>query len=116
MRAFQFWILVLGATLVSLLMMKNVFIAHAFNREQRVLVQSEQMAAAAPEYETAWKTLAMHIYEKSRSDPTLADVLKNAAVQVRSEASPTPDAGATPAPVPPTAPMPSVPPKAPATP
>jgi hypothetical protein len=114
MRSFQFWILVLGATLVSLLMMKNVFIARAFNREQRQLVQNQQMADAASQYETAWKTLAMHIYEKSKADPSLAEILKNAAVQVRSETTPAPEAGATPAASP--SPMSSVPPKAPGTP
>ena len=114
MRSFQFWILVLGATLVSLLMMKNVFIARAFNREQRQLVQDTQMADAAPQYETAWKTLAMHIYEKSKTDPALAIVLKNADVQVRSDEPPAPDASTTPSPS--TTAMPSVPAKAPSTP
>ena len=116
MRAFQFWILVLGATLVSLLMIKNVFIIRALNKQQRLLIQSEQMASAAPQYENAWKTLAMHVYQSSRNDPTLAAVLKNAAVQVRSEASANPDAGTTLAPSPATAPLTPAPVKMPATP
>jgi hypothetical protein len=113
MRAFQFWLLVLGATLVSLLMMKNVFIAREFNRQQHELIHSEQMANAEPQYENAWKTLAMHIYEKSKADPALAQVLKNNDVQVRSDEStaPAPDSSATPSPG--TSPMPSVPAKAP---
>ena len=116
MRSFQFWILVLGATLVSLLMMKNVFIAREFNKQQHELVQREQMAAAAPQYETAWKTLAMHIFEKSKTDPALAILLKNADVQVRSDEPATPSADSSNTPSPATSSMPSVPAKAPANP
>ncbi len=103
----------MGATLVSLLMMKNVFIARSFNREQRQLVQDQQMADAAPQYETAWKTLAMHIYEKSKTDPALAELLKNADVQVRAEETPAPGTESTPAPGTPG--LPPVPGKSPAT-
>ena len=109
MRSFQFWILVVGATLVSLLMIKNVFIAREFNRTQHQLVQDGEMAAAAPQYETAWKTLAMHIYEKSKTDPALAAILKNAAVQIRSDATSSTNADAATPPAPATSVTPSVP-------
>jgi hypothetical protein len=117
MRTFQFWLLVLGSTLVSALMIKQIFLSRELNQAQRVLIDSQQLAASAPEYENAWQQLAKHIYLASRQDPTLAAVLKTAAVEVRtkpSDNSGAPSTTSTSAPA--TGPMPSVPAKAPGTP
>jgi hypothetical protein len=94
-------------------MIKDVFLARALNQQQRVLVESQQLAAAAPEYVNAWTKLAESIYRNSRQDPAFEAVLKKSGVEIRSDSGPAPAATA---PAPATAPMPSVPPKAPGTP
>src|SRR5258708_27642968 len=63
MRRFQFWILVVGSSLVGLLMIKQIFLSRALNQEQSVLIGSEETAASAQTYETAWQKLAMSIFQ-----------------------------------------------------
>lgn len=106
MRALQFWILLLGSTFVSILCIKQIFLSRQLNLAQRVYVDSQETASTAGSYEEAWKQLAIHIYQASRQDETLADVLKNEKVDIHPNA--TPGTGTVPAPV-----APSTPPKAP---
>jgi hypothetical protein len=94
MRAAQFWILLLGSSFVSVLLIKQIFLNRDFNQEQRVLVESQQTASTGPAYENAWKQLALHIYQGSRQDPALAEVLKKENVEIH----PNPAAGADSAP------------------
>lgn len=77
MRNTQFWILLLGSTLVSGLLIKQIFLSHALNQEQSSLVDSQETASSGPAFENTWKQLAIHIYQASRQDPVLVDVLKN---------------------------------------
>jgi hypothetical protein len=93
MRAAQFWILLLGSSFVSVLFIKQIFLSRALDQEQRQLVDSQETASTGSGYENAWTQLAKHIYPASRQDPALAQVLKNANVEVHA----TPAAGAAPA-------------------
>src|ERR1017187_6839978 len=102
MRAAQFWILLLGSSFVSVLLIKQIFLGRALDQEQRLLVDSQETASTATGYENAWRQLAIHIYQAGRQDPALAGVLKNANVEIH----PSPAAGAGAAP----ATTPSVPP------
>ncbi len=83
MRVLQFWILVLGSTLVSALMIKQIFLTRDLDQEQRLFVDSQETAATEPGYENAWHKVAIHIYLASRQDPALAQVLKDNGIQVR---------------------------------
>jgi len=83
MRAIQFWILLLGSSLVSVLLIKQIFLSRALNVEQRVLLDSQEVASTGNEYESAWKQLAIHIYQASHQDPALTEVLKNENVMVQ---------------------------------
>jgi len=82
MRSFQFWVLLLGSTFVSSLLIKQIFLSRALNQEQRILADSQEMADSATTYENAWKQLALHIFQASRQDPALAQVLKNDNVEI----------------------------------
>jgi hypothetical protein len=94
MRSFQFWILLLCSTFVSILYLKQIFLSRDLNQAQRVLVDSQEAISQGNTYENMWKQLAMRIYQASRQDPVLAGVLKKENVQVRA-APPTPP-GSTP--------------------
>ena len=95
MRRFQFWLLVIGSTLVSLLMVKQIFLSRALNHEQRTLIDCQDTASTAPTYQTAWQKLSLAIYDSSRQDPEFAAVLKNAGVEIRTKANDLPS-GSTP--------------------
>jgi hypothetical protein len=95
MRAAQFWILLLGSSFVSVLLIKQIFLGRALDQEERLLVDSRETASTGPGYENAWKQLAIHIYQASRQDPALAQLLKNANVDIH--ANPAAGAGAAPA-------------------
>ncbi len=58
-----------GSTLVSAVMIKQIFLLRELNQKQRQLVENQAFAATAQEYGNAWQTLAMHIYQSSRQDP-----------------------------------------------
>jgi len=104
MRAFQFWILVLGSTLVSILMIKQIFLNRSINEERRLLAESQQTFSEGGNFENAWKQLAMHIYQTGKDDPALIDVLKKANIDVHP--TPNPNAVSTPAPTPSASPNP----------
>lgn len=111
MRAFQFWILILASTVISGLMIKQIFLTRDLNQLQRTLVESQQVISEGSEYHNAWQKLAMSIYQASRQDPTLDAVLKSEKVEVRATKPPGPGTA-----VPPTAPAPSTAAKAPVAP
>jgi hypothetical protein len=77
MRSFQFWILLFGSFFVSGLLIKEIFLSRAMTQEHRVLVDSQETAASGPDWENAWKQVAIRIYPLSLKDPALAEVLKN---------------------------------------
>jgi hypothetical protein len=88
MRALQFWILLLVSSFVSLLLIDQIFLSRALNRQQRMLVDSEEIVSSATAYENNWKQLAIHIYQASRQDPALVEVLKNEGVSIHSGVPP----------------------------
>jgi hypothetical protein len=83
MRSLQFWILLLGSTFVSLFYFKQIFLARDLNQEQRILLDSQEVISQGNSYESMWKQLALRVFQASRQDPELADVLKKENVQVR---------------------------------
>jgi hypothetical protein len=82
MRALQFWILMLASMIVCGLMIKQVFLTRELNQLQRTLLESQDVVSQGSSYENAWKQLATHIYQASRQDPTLADILRKENVAV----------------------------------
>jgi len=80
--------LVVGSSLVSLMMIKQISLSRELNQQQGVLIESEETASTATTYQTAWQKLAMAIYESSRQDPNFAAVLKNANVEIHARPSP----------------------------
>jgi hypothetical protein len=87
MRSFQFWILLLCSSFVTFLYIKQIFLSRDLNQQQRVLVDSQQVVTEGATYESAWKQLAMQIFQASRQDPALADVLKRENVDVHPAAN-----------------------------
>ncbi len=83
MRTLQFWILVILSSLVSLLMIKEIFLTRAIKHQQIELTESQQTASTADGFENAWQKLAMRIFEVGRQDPALMQLLKSADVEVR---------------------------------
>ena len=108
MRAFQFWILLLGSFVVSVLMIKHIFLEREINKARAELVDSQETANTGPAFENAWKQLAMRVFEDSRQDTALNELLKKDGVQVR--ANPAAD-GTNQAPSASAPPLPMVPPK-----
>jgi len=88
MRSSQFWILLLCSSFVSLLLLKQIFLSRALDREQRVLVDSQETIAQGSGFENAWQQLAAHIYQASRQgqDAALAQVLKDENLEVHTKA------------------------------
>jgi len=111
MRAAQFWILLLGSSFVSVLLIKQIFLNRALDQEQRLLVESQEIASTGSTYENAWKQLARYIYQAGRRDPALAEVLKKENVEAHE--NPVANAGSAPAPTPSTPPASSQTPVAP---
>jgi hypothetical protein len=102
MRALQFWILLLGSSLVSVLLIKQIFLSRDLNQEQRLLVDSRETVSQGSGFENLWKQLAIHIYQASRQDPALVEVLKNEKVEIH--ANPAAGAGSAPVTTPPAPP------------
>jgi hypothetical protein len=96
MRTFQYWALVLLSSLVSILMIKEIFLTRALKQQQLDLVDSQQTASTAQGFENAWQKVAMKIFEVGRQDPGLIQLLKSANVEVRSTPPGEPNAAATP--------------------
>jgi hypothetical protein len=82
MRSTQFWILLLFSSLLSVLLIKQIFVSRALDHEQRLLVDCQEVVSTGPTYENGWKQLAIRIYQASRQDPALAQVLKNEKVEI----------------------------------
>jgi hypothetical protein len=108
MRTFQFWLLLLGSCLVTLLLVKLVFVSHQLSQEQRTLGECQETVSQGAAYENAWKQLAVYIYKASSQDPAMGAILKNEGVGIHSNVSA--PAGSTPGATPA---MPSAPAKAP---
>jgi hypothetical protein len=90
MRALQFWILLLGSTVVSILLIKQVFLSRSLYQQERVLADSQQSAQSGQAYENGWKQLAVHIYEVSPADPALGAVLKTENIVIHAHSSSAP--------------------------
>jgi uncharacterized membrane protein (UPF0182 family) len=105
MRTFQFWLLTIGSIFVSLLYLEQVYLSRSIYQQQRLLMESQQIASYGPSYQNSWKQLAMRVYQASKQDDALADVLKrnDIAIQVsHPEPTPAPAPVAQPAQVAPT--------------
>jgi hypothetical protein len=83
MRALQFWILIFASTVVGASMIKQIFLTRELNKQHRTLVEYQQVISEGTAYQNAWQKLAMSIYQASREDPTLAEVLRKESVEVR---------------------------------
>ena len=77
MRAFQFWVLMVGSLIISGLLVKQIFLNREIYFQQRILVDDEETASDAARYEEAWNELAVAVYTSSRQDPVLAGILKD---------------------------------------
>jgi len=102
MRQSQFWILLLCSSLVSILLIKQIFVSRALEQEQRLLVDCQETASTETGYENAWKQLAIHMYQASHQDPALVQLLKSENVEIHQKSdTDTNSASATPPSVPP---------------
>ena len=90
MRAFQFWVLLICSTIVSALLIKQIFLNREIDSQQRLMVDNEEIATESAKYEEAWKELAVTVFTNSRQDPTLAAVLKDENVGISTVAPGTP--------------------------
>jgi len=95
MRALQFWILLLGSSFVSILMIKQIFLSRDLNKEQRLLVETQETVSTGSAWEKAWQKLALNIYQVGPQDPGLVELLKRENVGIHS--NPPAGAGSAPA-------------------
>lgn len=102
MRPFQFWILLVGSTFVSVLLIKQIFLERTLLQTQRGLIDIQEVASTGPAFKNAWEQLAVRVYQASRQDPALAQVLKNAKIEIRNK--PAADGGSAPVATPSTPP------------
>ena len=77
----------MGSSLVSVLLIKQIFLGRALDQERRLLVDCQETVSTGPGFENAWKQLAIHIYQVGRQDPALAEVLKKENVEIHSNAA-----------------------------
>jgi hypothetical protein len=106
MRPFQFWILLLGSFLVSALLFKQILLQRDLGKKRQELADYQEVANTGAAFENAWKQIAMRIFQDSRQDQALSDLLKRDGVLVRANTNA--DGGNPPATAPP---LPMVPPK-----
>ncbi len=77
MRNFQFWVLLFGSGFVSALMIEQIFLSRDVYRQQRQLIDNQEIATSGAAYQNTWRQLAVHIYSVSHQDPELTAVLRN---------------------------------------
>ena len=80
--------------MVSILLIRQIVLSREINQEQRVLIDSREMISLGSGFETLWQQLAIRIYQASRQDPALAEVLKKEKIGIQ----PNPAAGTSSAP------------------
>jgi len=104
MRSLHFWILLVGSIIVCALYFEQIYLSRELYQQQRFLVDSQQIASMGAAYESSWKQLATRLYQESRQDEAMAEVLKRnqIAIQVNK-----PGSASAPVPAPTTAPAPS---------
>ena len=92
MRPGQFWLLMAASLLVSGLFIRCIFLERSLNREHAVLVDCQQTASTAVEYQRMWKMIALHLYQASTQDPAFVQLLKDEQIKVSPRASKPADA------------------------
>lgn len=93
MKNFQFWALLLGATVIALLEVSQIFLQRSVYTQQRTLVDNQETITTGPAYQNAWRQLSVHIYQAGKTDPALATVLKSEKVTITTQAPPAAPAG-----------------------
>jgi len=96
----------MGSAFFSCMVFKQVSLSKEVYKEQRMLVDSQEVVSTGPAYQNTWRQLAVHIYYAGKQDPDLAAVLKNEKVTISTTAppgptSPTPSSSKVPSSTPP---------------
>jgi len=89
MKHLQFWILLVGSLFVCALYVEQIYLSRAISQQQQILYSSQQAASLGVTYNSSWKQLATRVYEMSRQDPALADVLKRNQIGIQDPATST---------------------------
>jgi hypothetical protein len=84
MRSVQFWILLLVSLAVCALYLKQIQLSRTTFFQERALADSQEAVSRSSTYENGWKQLAIRLYETSRQDPQLQQVLKDAGIGIHS--------------------------------
>jgi hypothetical protein len=94
-KGVQFWILLITASVISVLLVSQIFISRAIIHEQRYLIDQREAAEAAPYYKQAWQDLAVQVWKGSGQDPSLIGLLKSEGIGVRQGPPPATAPGST---------------------
>jgi hypothetical protein len=78
----QYWILLIAAGVISVLLVAQIFISRAIVHEQHFLIDQREAAEAGPYYKQAWQDLAVQVWKGSAQDPALLDLLKSEGIGV----------------------------------
>jgi hypothetical protein len=78
----QYWILLIAAGLISVLLVAQIFISRAIIHEQHFLIDQREAAESGPYYKQAWQDLAVQVWRGSAQDPALIDLLKSEGIGV----------------------------------
>jgi hypothetical protein len=82
MRALQFWILLLGSVVISVLLIKEIFLNRSLYQKERDLADSQEIAATGPGYQNAWKQVAVRVFQIGHGDPALTAALKSESIVI----------------------------------
>jgi hypothetical protein len=99
MGGIKFWILLVGSLVVCALYLEQIYLSRAIDQQQRILLEAQQFASLGPTYENSWKQLATRVYQMSRNDKALVEVLKRNQIAVQVNPPVSPD-GSSPQPAP----------------
>ena len=104
MRPGQFWVLLACSVIVGLLLLKQGLLTNELYEQERTFGDAEEIAGSANAYDSAWKQLAIRIYETGRNDTEMMGLLKEQGIGIREgktgDAATAPGAPGQPAPAP----------------
>ncbi len=91
MKSTQFWLLMVLSIAVTCLYFKEITLSRTIVRAQHTLTDDQETADSATLYEKRWQNLALSVYEASKQDPAMADLLKSEGIHVHQVGPETPN-------------------------
>jgi hypothetical protein len=78
----------LFSLLVAALLVKQIFLSRDLAHAQTNLIDNQEEASQAGQFENAWQKLAMALYQAGPEDPALLEILKKENIGIKSRVPP----------------------------